>query len=197
MEVSTLRVFELLFLPPLTQPALTRKHVDKHNRPYICDEAGCEKVQGFTYPNGLLRHQREVHKQHGGPKALRMCPFPDCKRSTGTGFSRKENLNEHLRRVHRGAGISSDDVLSTTRTPLAPHLQQQLQQQPNSVQPRKRRRAFSEEEDADDAAEDESGDLQAQIKKLKQEVKEKDARLMNLEALVHTMLQRQNGRVNG
>ena len=106
---------------------------------------------------------------------------------------------EHLRRVHRGAGISLDDVFSTTRTPLAApsHQPLQLQQQPNGDQPRKRRRALSEEEDADDAAEDEGGDLQAQIKKLKQEVKEKDARLMNLEALVHTMLQRQNGRVNG
>ncbi len=33
-----------------------------------------------------------------------MCPYRDCKRSTGVGFSRKENLSEHLRRVHRGVG---------------------------------------------------------------------------------------------
>jgi hypothetical protein len=31
-----------------------------------------------------------------------MCPFTDCKRHTGKGFTRKENLNEHLRRVHNG-----------------------------------------------------------------------------------------------
>ena len=80
------------------------KHMDKHTRPYICEEPGCEKIQGFTYSGGLLRHQREVHRQHGGPKASCMCPFSDCKRSTGVGFSRKENLSEHLRRVHRGGG---------------------------------------------------------------------------------------------
>lgn len=79
--------------------------MDKHTRPYICSEPGCEKIQGFTYSGGLLRHQREVHKQHGGPKAPRMCPHRSCNRSTGTGFSRKENLNEHLRRVHRGVGV--------------------------------------------------------------------------------------------
>ena len=106
---------------------------------------------------------------------------------------------EHLRRVHRGAGTSFDDVSGTRRTPLASQSHQPLQtpQQPTGDQPRKRRRALSEEEGADEAAEMESGDLQAQIKRLKQEVKDKDARLMNLEALVHTMLQRQNnGRVN-
>lgn len=31
-----------------------------------------------------------------------MCPHPECKRHTGKGFTRKENLNEHLRRVHAG-----------------------------------------------------------------------------------------------
>ena len=183
--------------------AYYRKHMDKHNRPYVCDEPGCEKIQGFTYSGGLLRHQREVHKQHGGPKAPRMCPHRDCKRSTGTGFSRKENLNEHLRRVHRGVGVSSDDVFSTPRTPIVqqPYPQQQPQQQQSQQSlgdlQRKRRRPIDDEDDLDDGAQDESGDLQAQIKKLKQEVKMKDTRLMNLEALVQTMLQRLNGRVDG
>ena len=40
--------------------------MDKHDRPYKCNVKGCEKLQGFTYSGGLLRHEREVHKMHGG-----------------------------------------------------------------------------------------------------------------------------------
>lgn len=74
--------------------------MDKHDRPYRCPHPSCAKLQGFTYSGGLLRHEREVHGKHGGPKAQLMCPHPECKRHTGKGFTRKENLNEHLRRVH-------------------------------------------------------------------------------------------------
>ncbi|KAK7737877.1 hypothetical protein SLS53_006255 [Cytospora paraplurivora] len=80
------------------------KHMDKHERPYVCTVAGCEKIQGFTYSGGLLRHEREVHGKHGGPKKRLLCPHENCKRSSGKGFSRQENLAEHLRRVHTGPG---------------------------------------------------------------------------------------------
>ncbi|KAK2596698.1 hypothetical protein QQS21_006213 [Conoideocrella luteorostrata] len=76
------------------------KHMDKHERPYRCPADGCENLPGFTYSGGLLRHEREVHGKHGGPKHTVKCPHPNCKRHTGKGFSRQENLNEHLRRVH-------------------------------------------------------------------------------------------------
>ncbi|KAL7623331.1 hypothetical protein AAE478_007012 [Parahypoxylon ruwenzoriense] len=76
------------------------KHMDKHDRPYKCPTAGCENLPGFTYSGGLLRHEREVHGKHGGPKNPLNCPHVNCKRHTGKGFSRLENLNEHLRRVH-------------------------------------------------------------------------------------------------
>ncbi|KAI9055517.1 hypothetical protein LZ554_000465 [Drepanopeziza brunnea f. sp. 'monogermtubi'] len=76
------------------------KHMDKHDRPYKCPSEGCEKLPGFTYSGGLLRHQREVHNLHGGPRKQLNCPHPTCKRFSGKGFSRQENLNEHLRRVH-------------------------------------------------------------------------------------------------
>ncbi|PHH54442.1 hypothetical protein CFIMG_003022RA [Ceratocystis fimbriata CBS 114723] len=85
------------------------KHMDKHERPYRCDQPGCDKLPGFTYSGGLLRHQREVHGKHGGPKKTVNCPHLSCKRHTGKGFSRQENLNEHLRRVHTSdtSGIAS------------------------------------------------------------------------------------------
>jgi len=79
--------------------------MDKHDRPYRCPHSQCAKLQGFTYSGGLLRHEREVHGKHGGPKAQLMCPHEDCKRHAGKGFTRKENLNEHIRRVHNGKGV--------------------------------------------------------------------------------------------
>ncbi|KAI9742282.1 MAG: hypothetical protein M1818_004182 [Claussenomyces sp. TS43310] len=79
------------------------KHMDKHERPYRCPAEGCEKLPGFTYSGGLLRHEREVHHKHGGPRKQLNCPHQNCKRHEGKGFSRQENLNEHLRRVHTGA----------------------------------------------------------------------------------------------
>ncbi|KAI9773004.1 MAG: hypothetical protein M1839_002274 [Geoglossum umbratile] len=87
------------------------KHMDKHERPYSCSEPGCEKLQGFTYPGGLLRHEREVHKKHGGPKEALYCPHSTCKRSSGQGFTRRENFNEHLRRVHKEGGGKRDNSL--------------------------------------------------------------------------------------
>ena len=74
--------------------------MDKHDRPYKCIAKGCETLPGFTYSGGLLRHEREVHGLYGGPKNPLHCPHTNCKRHTGKGFSRQENLNEHLRRVH-------------------------------------------------------------------------------------------------
>ncbi|KAI5369225.1 putative Zinc finger C2H2-type [Septoria linicola] len=98
------------------------KHMDKHDRPYRCPHPSCAKLQGFTYSGGLLRHEREVHGKHGGPKAQLMCPFADCKRHSGKGFTRKENLNEHLRRVHQGkeAVSQQDPRLEQNGTEVAP-----------------------------------------------------------------------------
>lgn len=86
------------------------KHMDKHERPYVCMHKECEKVQGFTYSGGLLRHEREVHGEHGGPKKALNCPHASCKRNKGKGFSRLENLQEHLRRVHRDASEGANGI---------------------------------------------------------------------------------------
>ena len=157
------------------------KHMDKHNRPYVCEEPGCEKIQGFTYQGGLLRHQREVHRQHGGPKALCKCPHRDCKRSTGAGFSRKENLYEHLRRVHKPVEYGHEPTVGATGPASATEAGNK-----SPLQGRKRRR--SEEE-----GEGESGerDLQKQIKRLQKELQQKDDRLKNLEVMVEKLAQGQ------
>lgn len=80
---------------------INSKHMDKHDRPYRCNDPACTKLQGFTYSGGLLRHQREVHNKHGGVKEQFHCPEVNCKRHTGSGFTRRENYLEHMRRVHK------------------------------------------------------------------------------------------------
>lgn len=83
------------------RPCEYNKHMDKHERPYKCNEPTCEQNPGFTYSGGLLRHMREVHKKGVGPARRPLfCPHTNCIRSTGEGFTRRENLEEHLRRRH-------------------------------------------------------------------------------------------------
>lgn len=91
--------------------------MDKHERPYVCTETGCEGLPGFTYSGGLLRHEREVHQKHGGPRKTTVCPHSSCKRhDSGKGFSRLENLNEHLRRCHTAGRAPSPDPPSPEST---------------------------------------------------------------------------------
>lgn len=58
-----------------------------------------------------------------------MCPHGDCKRSAGTPFKRKENLKEHLRRVHR-------DVEPTLEADKAENAVHVSLEQPDSTEPR-------------------------------------------------------------
>lgn len=81
--------------------------MDKHERPYKCLAVGCENINGFTYSGGLLRHEREVHRKHGGPKNPLYCPHKGCKRHKNSSFARLENLNEHLRRCHTSSGLEA------------------------------------------------------------------------------------------
>jgi hypothetical protein len=72
----------------------------KHDRPYKCLVKGCENLKGYKYSSGLLRHEREAHRIHGGTKKPLFCPFTDCMRSSGISFTRNEHLAGHLDRVH-------------------------------------------------------------------------------------------------
>ena len=157
-----------------TESVRLRKHMDKHERPYVCDEPECENIRGFTYSGGLLRHQREVHRQHGGPKASCMCPYPDCKRHVGVGFSRKENLAEHLRRVHRD--VDADQT------------QREGSESPQNTTGtlgtgKRRRRAVRDNDDDGDEE-----DLEQEVKKLKKQLQEKDERLEKLERQVQLLV---------
>ncbi|KAL8870804.1 MAG: hypothetical protein Q9174_003231, partial [Haloplaca sp. 1 TL-2023] len=181
------------------------KHMDKHTRPYICNLPGCEKIRGFTYSGGLARHQREVHRQHGGPKASYMCPHQDCKRSTGSGFSRRENLHEHLRRVHRQVADSEKTPQATTEASAqsaAPTRRRKRRvdddeddaegsPEPFPPEPRKRRKNDGKdiEEDAG-KHQGEREDLAMQVKRLRKELQERDERLKKLEQTVELLTKR-------
>ncbi|KAL8850630.1 MAG: hypothetical protein Q9221_004416 [Calogaya cf. arnoldii] len=173
-------------LPVFGRKCEWTKHVDKHTRPYVCNLPGCEKIRGFTYSGGLSRHQREVHRQHGGPKASYMCPHSDCKRSTGSGFSRKENLQEHLRRVHRHTGdVEVDKTASQDKSIRVPA-------EPMVAQPKKRKRENDDDDDDDETEENNNlkEDLSAQVKRLRRELQEKDERLRKLEETVELLTKR-------
>lgn len=112
------------------RPCEWNKHMDKHERPYKCNEPTCEQNPGFTYSGGLLRHMREVHKKGVGPTRRPLyCPHANCIRSTGEGFTRRENLEEHLRRRHSYTGHYSPPPQSLSD-----------QNEENPDQPRKRRK---------------------------------------------------------
>ena len=174
--------------------------MDKHDRPYKCNVKGCEKLQGFTYSGGLLRHEREVHKMHGGTKKSLFCPFVDCKRSSGSGFTRKENLAEHIRRVHRRTSMSADlghliipreqrrgsSPSADVRLPSESQYQRILEEEDDSQHALKRKR-LSEVNIVD--VNDET-DLRSEVKRLRRENEEKDERLRQLEAAVTALQQR-------
>ncbi|KAF2137455.1 uncharacterized protein K452DRAFT_100956 [Aplosporella prunicola CBS 121167] len=192
------------------------KHMDKHDRPYVCRHKGCEKLQGFTYSGGLLRHEREVHKMHGGTKKALFCPHQDCKRSMGAGFTRKENLAEHIRRVHRrasasdaaSAGVRVEEEGSERLSPDQEHDDAYHATAASSAAGKRRKTTCNvvggggggeggaavaavaaSAVNGDDApgAEADEDDLRAEIKRLRREIEEKDARLEKLEAAVEAL----------
>lgn len=165
--------------------------MDKHDRPYKCKEPGCDKVLGFTYSGGLLRHQREVHKKNTKAKSPRMCPYPDCNRSTGTGFTRQENLKEHLRRRHMHNDISPGMPLAKTPDVEAMPAPS-VSALPPSPAIKKRKRSTDQHSlstaTSDDGSEY-SVDPREEVKRLRLQIEAKDRRLQELEGIIFTLQQ--------
>jgi uncharacterized Zn-finger protein len=72
-----------------------------HDGKHRCEHDG-KCPESFTTETGLVRHEREVHGKHGGPKETLFCTVSECPRNSGEPFKRKENLSEHCRRAHGG-----------------------------------------------------------------------------------------------
>lgn len=172
--------------------------MDKHERPYKCAAPGCEKLQGFTYSGGLLRHQREVHKMHGGTKKALYCPEPNCKRNSGSGFTRKENLSEHIRRVHRRQTSLSEGALPRDDTIVDPSIMQQIHTTTQIAEEAENLAALAEASsnkrkfDSVEASED----VESELKKVKRIIREKDDQINSLQQQV-AEIQRQLALRNG
>lgn len=186
--------------------------MDKHDRPYRCPDPGCAKLQGFTYSGGLLRHEREVHGKHGGPKAQLMCPYQDCKRHNGKGFTRKENLNEHIRRVHQnrpeqsqqsqqtdimkhdstfealaGAARAMDEAAETPASRVSEAVMVEQDDMHSPVVKRRRHNNMPPPGASERSASEDVDDLRRQIEQLQQENAQKDQRLLDMERMVAEM----------
>ena len=180
------------------------KHMDKHDRPYRCAHPQCAKLQGFTYSGGLLRHEREVHGKHGGPKSQLACPYPDCKRHSGKGFTRKENLNEHIRRVHQSKDNTQsqpqlisqkresnmDDIPidpETYQTPHHPETPYDGAEDPTSPA-NKRRRYYPAPGMSDRSASEDVENLREEVARLRADNQEKENRISLMEDQLNKVL---------
>jgi hypothetical protein len=87
----------------------------KRVRQYQCLETQCPQLQVFTRSKDLPRHGYEAHGKHDGPKETLKCTVVGCNRQSGKGFKRKENLEEHLRRVHGITATSRSQLHAIAR----------------------------------------------------------------------------------
>lgn len=86
----------------------TSKYVDSHLKPFRCHKKICVGVQ-FSSTACLLRHEREAHGMHGHGSRPHLCHFADCDRAVpGSGFPRRYNLFDHMKRVHDFTGPTTE-----------------------------------------------------------------------------------------
>ncbi|MCJ1438040.1 hypothetical protein MMC27_007427 [Xylographa pallens] len=167
-------------------------HEPRRARSHVCTDSACVLLPGFTSKGDLTRHQREIH-ENGGSKAF-FCPHYECKRSTGIPFKRKENLKEHLRRVHRSVAAAVDDndkvdePSALLRVSSSPHLdlsrslglKEHSETRPLSIKTRKRRlepESLGSNMSPSTYDDNVDEDLKAQVKRLKQLIERKDTEL--------------------
>jgi hypothetical protein len=67
------------------------------HRDYYCDYPQCDRTEGFTTYADLHRHRKSVHKIAG---KYWVCRDPECPKFSKE-FPRKDNLQDHLKRVHK------------------------------------------------------------------------------------------------
>ncbi|KAI9852621.1 MAG: hypothetical protein M1838_000069 [Thelocarpon superellum] len=79
-------------------PSLLRKHVARHEKPYVCVVSECPREDGFANRNDLIRHMHTVHKESCDGKVW-YCPSALCKRKEKA-WRRRDNMSIHLKKVH-------------------------------------------------------------------------------------------------
>jgi len=117
-----------------------------------------------------------------------MCPHPDCKRYNGKGFTRRENLNEHIRRLHQDKDPSQLQRTRSKRdaaeafsgaeegeTPVSEDLLHDEQ-----VSPDLKRRRYAQGHDEGGTGE-EVHFLRTEIGRLHSVIEERDSQLANMQ----------------
>nr|POE80837.1 hypothetical protein CFP56_56910 [Quercus suber] len=121
------------------------KFIDSHIKPFRCKIEMCSK-QEFSSTACLLRHEREAHGMHGHGDRPHLCWYEGCERSAaGSGFPRRYNLFDHMKRVHDHkengpeqsqspvAAESNKKVSSRKRKAASPHVAQPAPQRAKST----------------------------------------------------------------
>lgn len=76
-----------------------RKHLLKHQKPFVCDYSNCKRAgQGFTTVNDLDRHKKSVHRI-GLPSKSYQCASKTCRNKEKI-WPRLDNFKQHVERMH-------------------------------------------------------------------------------------------------
>jgi hypothetical protein len=99
----------------LTGVIRSSKHQQKHLKIHHCRFASCSRTEGFATPNDRERHEKSIHKI---PGCYWKCLDSHCS-SYGKEFSRRDNLKDHLRRMHPVPEGMSESEASALRSRMA------------------------------------------------------------------------------
>ncbi|KAI1778318.1 hypothetical protein F4818DRAFT_296663 [Hypoxylon cercidicola] len=87
----------------------SKKHKQRHDKPFKCDVPGCPRAEGFSTPNDLERHKRSVHPDEKAAGNRYRCPIGPC-RNKDKIWPRADNFRAHMKRLHQKAPLSDDDL---------------------------------------------------------------------------------------
>ena len=91
----------------------TRKHRQRHGKPFICEEHNCNRVKGFSTKNDLDRHKKSVH--HINPLNATdrsfKCAGLNCSKR-GKIWPRLDNFKSHCSRMHPKE--NTDELVKTS-----------------------------------------------------------------------------------
>ena len=73
--------------------------MEKDERPYSCTAVDCNRLLGFKRKADLNRHELIVHNHS---KDF-LCSYPGCDKK----FSRKDNMEDHVKRIHKKVETST------------------------------------------------------------------------------------------
>jgi len=84
-----------------------RKHVNRHTKPFRCEQPGCDRSEGFATVNDRDRHVKSRHPGAVGDGFR--CSIGACLAKCKL-WPRADNFRQHLKRVHKRTMTDDDDL---------------------------------------------------------------------------------------